>query len=220
MKQQEENKNQNFFKDRDKKIEKNIGCNSNSDCNEELDEIDELLYDYFKQNREVPKSTANVIKNTLYKKKKIKFKFSKVAIFIITISILSTGVVFARNIGDFFRNLFGLNNIGINNDSVVNAIENNYVQNIEMEYTKINDDYSIKIDYIMMDDINLYTVFNICSVNNIEYNYRITIPDLKIIADGKVIFDNALRENTSLNTVSGWNEIKQEAKIVKGNYYF
>lgn len=89
-----------------------------------------------------------------------------------------------------------------------------------MEYTKINDDYSIKIDYIMMDDINLYTVFNICSVNNIEYNYRITIPDLKIIADGKVIFDNALRENTSLNTVSGWNEIKQEAKNSKGNYYF
>lgn len=220
MKQQEENKNQNFFKDREKKIEKNIGCNSNSDCNEELDEIDELLYDYFKQNREVPKSTANVIKNTLYKKKKIKFKFSKVAIFIITISILSTGVVFARNIGDFFRNLFGLNNIGINNDSVVNAIENNYVQNIEMEYTKINDDYSIKIDYIMMDDINLYTVFNICSVNNIEYNYRITIPDLKIIADGKVIFDNALRENTSLNTVSGWNEIKQEAKNSKRELLF
>lgn len=77
MKQQEENKNQNFFKDRDKKIEKNIGCNSNSDCNEELDEIDELLYDYFKQNREVPKSTANVIKNTLYKKKRLNLNFLK-----------------------------------------------------------------------------------------------------------------------------------------------
>lgn len=230
MKQQEENENQNSCQNRNTKVEKKL----NTDCyseKEKLDEIDELLYSYFKQNREIPESTGKVIETTLYTEKstktkstKIKHKFrfilSKVAIFILSISVVGTGVTFASNISDFFKNLFGLNDIGINNASVVSAIENNYVQNVDMNYIKINDEYSIKIDYLMMDDINLYTVFNMYSDNGFDTNYRISILDLKIIADDEVIFDNASREDTSINIVSGWNEIKQEERNSKRELLF
>ncbi len=230
MKQQEENENQNSCQNRNTKVEKKL----NTDCyseKEKLDEIDELLYSYFKQNREIPESTSKVIETTLYTEKstktkstknmhKFRFILSKVAIFILSISVIGTGVAFASDISDFFKNLFGLNDVGINNASVVSAIENNYVQNVDMDYIKINDEYSIKIDYLMMDDINLYTVFNMYSDNGFDTNYRISILDLKIIADDEVIFDNASREDTSINIVSGWNEIKQEERNSKRELLF
>ena len=222
MKQQEENEKQNHSQ---------ISNNKNTDCSSEKDKIDELLYNYFKQNREVPESTTKVIETTLYNKKNAKakstknmhnFRFilSKVAIFILCISVIGTGVTFASNISKFFKNLFGLNNVGINNASVVSAIENNYVQNVDMDYIKVNDDYSIKIDYLMMDDINLYTVFNIYSENGFDTNYRISILDLKIIADDELIYDESTVANYSINIATGYNMVVQEEKNTKRELMF
>ena len=222
MKQQEENKKQNHSQ---------ISNNKNTDCSSEKDKIDELLYNYFKQNREVPESTTKVIETTLYNKKNAKakstknmhnFRFilSKVAIFILCISVIGTGVTFASNISNFFKNLFGLNNVGINNASVVSAIENNYVQNVDMDYIKVNDDYSIKIDYLMMDDINLYTVFNMYSENGFDTNYRISILDLKIIADDELIYDESTVANYSINIATGYNMVVQEEKNTKRELMF
>ena len=225
MKQQEENKKQNHSQ---------IGNNKNTDCSSEkdkIDEIDELLYNYFKQNREVPESTTKVIETTLYNKKNAKakstknihnFRFilSKVAIFILCISVIGTGVTFASNISNFFKNLFGLNNVGINNASVVSAIENNYVQNVDMDYIKVNDDYSIKIDYLMMEDINLYTVFNIYSENGFDTNYRISILDLKIMADDELIYDISKENNCTIDVSTGYKQIVQEENTIKRELMF
>ena len=225
MKQQEENEKQKHSQ---------ISNNKNTDYSskkDKIDEIDELLYNYFKQNREVPESTTKVIETTLYNKKNAKtksiknmhnFRFilSKVAIFILCISVIGTGVTFASNISDFFKNLFGLNDIGINNASVVSAIENNYVQNVDMNYIKINDEYSIKIDYLMMDDINLYTVFNMYSENGFDTNYRISILDLKIIADNELIYDESTVANYSINIANVYNMVVQEEKNTKRELMF
>ena len=225
MKQQEENEKQNHSQ---------ISNNKNTDCSsekEKTDEIDELLYNYFKQNREVPESTTKVIETTLYNKKNAKAKstknmhnfsfiLSKVAIFILCISVIGTGVTFASNISNFFKNLFGLNNVGINNASVVSAIENNYVQNVDMDYIKVNDDYSIKIDYLMMDDINLYTVFNMYSENGFDTNYRISILDLKIIADDELIYDISKENNCTIDVSTGYKQIVQEENTIKRELMF
>lgn len=230
MKQQGKNENQNSCQNRNTKVEKKSNTNYYSD-KEKLDEIDELLYSYFKQNREIPESTAKVIETTLYNEKstktkstknmhKFRFILSKVAIFILSISVIGTGVAFASDISDFFNNLFGLNDVGINNASVVSAIENNYVQNVDMNYIKINDEYSIKIDYLMMDDINLYTVFNMYSENGFDANYRISILDLKIIADDEMIYDETTAINYSINVASGYNMIVQEEKNTKRELMF
>ena len=230
MKQQGKNENQNSCQNRNTKVEKKSNTDYYSD-KEKLDEIDELLYSYFKQNREIPESSSKLIETTLYTEKstktkstknmhKFRFILSKVAIFILSISVIGTGVAFASDISDFFKNLFGLNDVGINNASVVSAIENNYVQNVDMDYIKINDEYSIKIDYLMMDDINLYTVFNMYSDNGFDTNYRISILDLKIIADDEMIYDETTAINYSINVASGYNMIVQEEKNTKRELMF
>ena len=186
-----------------------------------LDKIDKILYKYYKENKDIPPETVEMIKNTPQRKKNIKGKLSKVAILILVVSVLTTGVVFAKEIANLFKNLFGLYDIGINNQSAVSAIENeDYVQNTNMPYTKINEDYSIKIDYIMLDDINLYTVFNMYSEKGINSNNRISIPDLKIIADGKTIYDASSGMNYSIYISTGWNEIVQEENNSKRELLF
>ena len=175
-----------------------------------IDEIDRLLYDYFEKNDNIPEKTAKVISKTPHRKK-IRNNLSKVAVLILTVSVLTTGVVLAKEITNFFKDLFGLSSIGINNDSVVSAIENkDYIQNIEMNYIKLNDEFSIKIDYLMLDDINLYAVFSLKSESEIKPNYRIAIPDLKIVADGNVIYNASSGVNYSVYTATGWHRIKNE----------
>ena len=175
-----------------------------------IDEIDRLLYDHFEKNDNIPEKTAKVISKTPHRKK-IRNNLSKVAVLILTVSVLTTGVVLAKEITNFFKDLFGLSSIGINNDSVVSAIENkDYIQNIEMNYIKLNDEFSIKIDYLMLDDINLYAVFSLKSESEIKPNYRIAIPDLKIVADGNVIYNASSGVNYSVYTATGWHRIKNE----------
>ena len=126
----------------------------------DFDEIDEMLFKYFKENQEVPQETQNIIKNMNYNNKRNNFGIRKIAIIILTIITLTTGGVFAQNIISFFKNIFSLSSI--NNDSVVDAIEkDNYIQNVNMNYVTINKDYKIKVDYVMVDDINLYIVFSL-----------------------------------------------------------
>ena len=179
--------------------------------NDHADDIDKLLYKYFEENKEIPAETVKIINSAPHKRKKIKYNLFKVAIFILTISIITTGTVFSKEITNFFKELFGLNNIGIDNTSIVNAIEEkDYIQNCNMDYYKINEKYSVKIDYLMLDDINLYTVFNLQSNEEIANDYRISIPDLEIIADDETIYNASTGENYSIYISSGWNKVKQE----------
>ena len=89
----------------------------------DFDEIDEMLFKYFKENKEVPQKTQNIIKNMNYNGKRNNFGIRKIAITILAITTLTTGGVFAQNIVSFFKNIFSLSSININNDSVVDAIE-------------------------------------------------------------------------------------------------
>ena len=133
-----------------------------------MDEIDKMLYEYFENNKEIPEGTAKVIENT-FKKKKTKHTmvFKSVAA-VCTVFLLTTGAVFAKDITKFLSEMFNLTSIDLKNDSVVDAIENKeYIQNVDMEYIELNDDYKIKVDYLLVDDINLYMVFNLYSKNNL-----------------------------------------------------
>ena len=62
-----------------------------------IDEIDRLLYDYFEKNDNIPEKTAKVISKTPHRKK-IRSNLSKVAVLILTVSVLTTGVVFFTTI--------------------------------------------------------------------------------------------------------------------------
>lgn len=161
--------------------------------NNPKDEIDDLLYDYFKNNDEdVPIETSKAIDEALYKKKKhSSFNISKIAAIILLCFTMTTGLIFAKDIINFFSEIFDLKSTNIDNSGIVDAIANkNYIQNVDMDYIPIDDNYSIKVDYLMLDDLNLYLVFNLHSNKKIDENYRISITDLKLTdQDGNVIYD-------------------------------
>ena len=184
--------------------------------NNPKDEIDDLLYDYFKNNYEdVPIETSKAIDEALYKKKHKKhssFKLSKIAAILILCFTMTTGLIFAKDIINFFNEIFNLKSTNIDNSSIVDAIANkNYIQNVDMDYIPIDDNYSIKVDYLMLDDINLYLVFNLHSNKKIDENYRISIPDLVLKdQDGNVIYsgDNISFNNTTkIFYCDGWNKV-------------
>lgn len=189
-----------------------------------IDEIDKMLYEYFADNKEVPVSTKNAIKTALHKNEtKDIINFKVVATFF-TIFLLTTGVVFAKDIGDFFNKIFNLNSINLNNDSIVNAIESEeYVQNVSMDYIDIDNNYKIKVDYLMLDDINLYIIFNLYFKNNIESNYRFSLLDLKITDNnGNSLYDaNTLNsiQNNGLITTSGWKNIDADNDEIKELFF-
>lgn len=187
--------------------------------NNPKDEIDKLLYDYFKtHNEDVPIETSKAIDEALYKKKHKKhssFKLSKIAAILILCFTMTTGLIFAKDIINFFNEIFNLKSINIDNSSIVDAIANkNYIQNVDMDYIPIDDNYSIKVDYLMLDDLNLYLVFNLHSNKKIDENYRISISDLVLTdQDGNVIYDNnKFNDNDNYLYIPVWNKIGTENK--------
>lgn len=185
--------------------------------NNPKDEIDELLYDYFKNsNEDVPIETSKAIDEALYKKKKhSSFNISKIAAIVLLCFTMTTGLIFAKDIINFFSEIFDLKSTNIDNSGIVDAIANkNYIQNVDMDYIPIDDNYSIKVDYLMLDDLNLYLVFNLHSNKKIDENYRISITDLKLTdQDGNVIYDGSnFTFSNKILYCAGWNKIKCDDK--------
>lgn len=128
--------------------------NKKFDTFDKPDAFDEMLFNYFdKKDENIPLSTQNTIKNALkntHKQKNISFTMLKrIAIFIISFGIIITTTVYAKDIINFLTSIFTNSNSGIDT-----AVENGYVQNVDMDFIECND-VGVKIDYILMDDHNL-----------------------------------------------------------------
>lgn len=68
---------------------------------------------------------------------------------------------------------------GIDDTGIQTALENNYVQNIEMDYIE-KEQVKFKVDYLMMDDINFDLVFNFITEDNVDNYEQIAVSGLKI----------------------------------------
>ena len=126
-----------------------------------IDELDKMLFDYFDSNKNVPNYINETIHNTLQKEKKQRNSFNimkKVAMIIISFGIISTSIVFADDIINFITSMF------INStEAIDSAVENGYVQNVNMDYIYDND-IGVKVDALLLDDTNLDISF--------AYNYQ------------------------------------------------
>lgn len=151
-----------------------------------------------------------------------KYGIGKVIVTIGAMLVLTTGVVFAKDIINFIGNMFNLTSINIKNDSIVDAITNkDYIQNVDMDYVALNDKYKIKVDYLMLDDINLYMVFNLQSNIEIPSNYELSILDL-IITDksGKSYYnENNLDYDANFFSSPGWNNVATTAESVRELFF-
>lgn len=145
------------------------------------DEIDKLFFEYFKNNKDIPKSVTNRIDTTMYKNKNrygIILLLKKFIITVISLITVSGGVVFASSlIKNFFNNSKGLDT----------AIENGYIQDQFENLTSNTNDITIK--NLLMDDFNLSFTLEIKFDNsiNIDSIDRITLPNLIVTDEEKRI---------------------------------
>ena len=87
---------------------------------------------------------------------------------------ITCGVAYAGyQITNYFR-IKGIDDAGIQT-----ALQNNYVQNIDMEYIE-KEEVKFKVDYLMMDDINFDLVFNFITKDAVENYEGIAVSNLKI----------------------------------------
>ena len=117
--------------------------------------------------------------------------------------IVFSSYAFADEIENLFVNLF------YNTDRIMEqAIENGNIQTIDMDYVT-NDDVSIKVNYLIMEENSMYVVFDVVAKDECEEIY---LYDLKIYDyDDNVIYNNKLGvNNISYNTF--------DKKISKNNY--
>ena len=137
------------------------------------DEIDKMLYDYYKNlDEKIPIKIRNTIQNfpkeKLHrsKKRKILWKISTVCAMFLMICTIT----FGKEIY-----LYILDRMAKVHEGIATAVNNEYYSEINMEYAESNN-VGIKIDYVLMDDYNLFLAFDTkYEINNVIYK-----ADLKI----------------------------------------
>lgn len=134
------------------------------------DDFDIKLQEYLKEeiSDKIPPNIQNVINKSCKKierKNTIYYKLSRVAMFILSLGILGTSVVFAKDIINFITSIFTNST-----PAIETAIENGYVQNLDMDYVYSND-IGVKAEALVVDDFNL----------DISFVYKIESKDIKEI---------------------------------------
>ena len=91
-----------------------------------------------------------------------------------------------------------------------------WYQQVDMDYIDLDDGYKIKVDYILMDEMNLYMVVDLESEKDIsEYDY-ITFSGLKIINEnGEIICDEGSVLNKQYAKVLGDKTIENRENHIK-----
>lgn len=97
---------------------------------------------------------SNLNKRVVQEKIKRKQFLSKVAVFFVTVTLVSSGA-FAKDIGNWLSQLFANTD-----ESMQIAIENGYVQNVEMDYVE-KEGIAIKVNSLMIDDNKMNIVFDV-----------------------------------------------------------
>lgn len=137
------------------------------------------LYDILGQNIDIPNSFINSISKFEFKqKRKIKTNlFTKIAMAFSFLLVSVNLVTYGLKISDNFK---AESAIGYVDNSIQEAVENGYIQNVEMDYL-YSKGVGVKIDYVVMSDYNLNILFNFdISKKNIKENTRTYIEDLLI----------------------------------------
>lgn len=154
----------------------------------------------------------NTVKTKMHRgKKKVYETYKKIVLFVVLIGILTTGVTFGRDIISYLKNIFSLSSVGQNNEGVTSAIENKqWFQNIEMTEICLNEKYSINVKYLIVDEINIYVLFELKNnVDEFMKNARISITDL-ILTDenGNLVYNVGVADEQLYGKISGWKRIE------------
>lgn len=135
--------------------------------------------------------------------------------------IFSTGIVFAKDIENALKRFF--NN---SNPAMESAINNNYIQEQNTDYT-FDNNIGIKVDKLIIDKYNLNLSFNYINKEkeNIKSmrlkDFDITDENGKIVYTSNYIFVNNLEEKPIYTSMSWINEpLKLEKNIFEDSIIF
>ena len=115
-----------------------------------------------------------------------KKSFFKTAAVACCAMVLTSGLVFATDMGEYLKNIFWPNA----SEGVTTAVMNGYVSNVETEYQDSNG-IAIKVDTVLMDDFNFIMDLNVkldekYDIKEFENMY---LQDLRVVDEtGKVVF--------------------------------
>ena len=119
--------------------------------------------------------------------KKTRKSLMKIAAIACCTMLSITGVVFAKDIGNFIKEFFG----GNSSEGVDTAVNNGYVADANTEYQNA-EGIELKIDTILMDDFNFDMNFNVIISNkyDIKEFENLKFGDLIIKdEDGRIVFN-------------------------------
>ncbi len=169
------------------------------------DEIDDIIFQYFNSNKEIPIEIENGIKNAIYNKRKNRIKIiefiKKVIVTIIGLLTVTSGIVFAKEIGEFIGNIFNTRK------GISTAINNGYIENPNMKYVKSND-ISLKVNNMLMDDYNLNIKFEL----NLGRN-DIRIEQIQNVSISQIIIYDENNDVLYCNREQLIEELVKEKKI-------
>lgn len=165
-----------------------------------LNEHEKTIFKLYYQNRFTIREISKIldlktttIKATLCRgRKKIKKKLKPTIFIIFVLCLFFTTSITATSFAQYLKDLFDTSSVGSNNDGILSAIENsNLYQSVDMDYIDLGNGYKIKIEYLLLDEMNLYLIFNLHSENEIKEFNDVSLVDLKITNENKeVIFDH------------------------------
>ena len=145
----------------------------------EFDEFDKKIENILKADIYEPDSYTNTIMHTLDKKNRRKvISFPQLVAAIIAGAMLISGVVYAKQIGEFIKRFFN------ENKGIDTAVGYGYIDNINQEFVSDSDTKVTIIDFLM-DDYNINFVLDINKIDNSKEIESIIIPDI-------IIYDNSL----------------------------
>lgn len=136
----------------------------------------------------IPKELGNIIistTNDLYNKdkeqvnKKIHTKYYKIVTGLCASIILTTGIVFAKDITNYIKTLFNLSEHGMGEQQIESAISENYIQYDSSKYTKSNG-IAYKLEYTLLNDINMIFSIDFITDFNIDEFNDLAISGLQI----------------------------------------
>lgn len=137
------------------------------------------------KNIDKPQDYFNIIKNALNSEQENSYVkqiniLKKVACFLLII-VFATSIIFAKDIYAFVNKYILKTN---SSDGVQRAIDNGYIQDVNMKYIDSNG-VKVKVTEILMDDYNLSMMFyiEIPEIENIQEIYNVNFPNLIITDD-------------------------------------
>jgi hypothetical protein len=162
-----------------------------------------------------------ILKNIIARESKPARSISHRVIFVrplavcLILLVFATGAAFAANIGGIRDNIFGSGNPGI-----VSAIENDYIQNVDMEYI-VSNGIGVKIDSVVMDDSTFAIVYNIRLDKAVSSNVNyINLEDVVICDENGVVITGEgkgmIATGGNINVISGDGE-NVKLKVIEYN---